>query len=316
MGRLLPNVTTPKAFEAVRRDDAVFRPAIAAISESLGYKEIVPWRFPDGSLPVYAVDDALVVKLYPPFDIAERDTERTALSAIAGRLPIPTPEVQSSGELEGWGYLAMTRLRGQALSTVWSRIPEDARFGLAEELGNALAALHAIDGPPLVPLRKDWSAFLERQNLTAVERQARLGLDESWLKQIRGFLDGVSLGTPPSNSLLHTEIMREHLLVERGPRGWRYTGLLDLEPAMVGAAEYEFASVGLFFSCGESSLLRRVLLAYGYRDRDLNRDLRHRLLAYALLHRYSNLPWWLDRLRPGPEATTLEDLARAWWSSA
>jgi hygromycin-B 7''-O-kinase len=83
---------------------------------------------------------------------------------------------------------------------------------------------------------------------------------------------------------------------------------------MAGAAEYEFASVGLFVTCGEREPLRRLLLAYGYRPTDLGEPLQRRLLAYALLHRYSNLRWYLDRLPPPPGAETLEALARHWWS--
>lgn len=37
-------------------------------------------------------------------------------------------------------------------------------------------------------------------------------------------------------------------------------------------------------------------------------------MAHALLHRYSNLRWYLERL-PVPGATTLEELACAWWSA-
>jgi hygromycin-B 7''-O-kinase len=37
-----------------------------------------------------------------------------------------------------------------------------------------------------------------------------------------------------------------------------------------------------------------------------------RLLAYALLHRYSDLPWWLAQLPP-PPAPTLDALAAHWW---
>ncbi|WP_368396660.1 phosphotransferase [Streptomyces sclerotialus] len=42
--------------------------------------------------------------------------------------------------------------------------------------------------------------------------------------------------SPPRRSLLHTEVMREHFLVD--PDGWRLTGLLDFEPAMIGDRAY------------------------------------------------------------------------------
>ena len=82
---------------------------------------------------------------------------------------------------------------------------------------------------------------------------------------------------------------------------------------MIGAPEYEFASVGLFVACGDARTLRRVLLAYGYAPHALDETLQRRFMAYALLHRYSNLRWYLERL-PAGDATTLEQLASRWWS--
>jgi hygromycin-B 7''-O-kinase len=90
--------------------------------------------------------------------------------------------------------------------------------------------------------------------------------------------------------------MREHLLVTPHPDGWSVSGLLDFEPAMRGAAEYEFAAVGLFVSRGDAGFLRRLFLTYGYDSHQLDDALPRRLLAYALLHRYSDLPWYLEQL--------------------
>lgn len=315
MSPIFPSARNPEEFESVRRDDARLMPGVAAVCEQLGLGGAVVTRFADGSLPVYAVGDSLVLKLYPPYDLAERDTETAVLRAIERRLSIPTPQVQTVGDLGDWGYLAMTRLHGEPLVDAWPRIAESDRLGLGTDLGVTLAELHAVSDPRLESIRIDWPAFLDRQRETAVARQARHGLGPEWLSQIPEYLDGVALGRPTTNRLLHTEIMREHLLVQRGPAGWKLSGLFDVEPAMLGAAEYEFAAVGLFFSCGESRVLRRVLQAYGYQDRQLGPELQRRLMAYALLHRYSNLPWWLERLPPRHGLTTLHALAALWWGT-
>lgn len=140
------------------------------------------------------------------------------------------------------------------------------------------------------------------------------GVDEHWLQQIPEFLDAVELAPATPASLLHTEVMREHLLVTNGPVGWKLSGLFDFEPAMQGAAEYEFGAVGLFFSCGTGSLLRRVLLSYGNRSALLDAALQHRLMAYTLLHRYSNLSWYLERLPPAAGEQTPSALAEKWWA--
>ena len=81
---------------------------------------------------------------------------------------------------------------------------------------------------------------------------------------------------------------------------------------MVGAPDYELASVGIFVAGAEAGVLRAVLEGYGMGPDD---DLAPRIMAYALLHRYSNLRWYLERLPPVPDAKTIEALARGWFAS-
>jgi hypothetical protein len=45
--------------------------------------------------------------------------------------------------------------------------------------------------------------------------------------------------------LLHTEVMRQHLLTAEGPqRAWRLSGLIDFELALRGEREDEFVASG------------------------------------------------------------------------
>jgi hypothetical protein len=49
-------------------------------------------------------------------------------------------------------------------------------------------------------------------------------------------LDGAGLPFRPS-ALLHTGVMRQHLLTAEGPEGtWRPSGLINFEPAMRGCS--------------------------------------------------------------------------------
>ena len=308
-----PAAATPEEFERVRRDEAVLRPGIEAVLDRQGLRGRPIERFPDGSLPVYAIGSSLVLKVYPPFDLVERDRESLVMRALEGRLPVPTPEVQAAGELDGWGYVLMTRLGGELLSSAWFRVPGASRIHIAAELGEALAALHAVGDPGLPSPCGAWDVFLDTQRRSCVERQRARGLGEEWVRQIPALLDSTPLGGASARSLLHTEIMREHLLVEGTRDGFRLSGLFDFEPAMVGAPEYELASVGVFFSAGDPALLRTLLLAYGLGDDELSPDLSRRALAYALLHRYSSLSWYLTRVPPPPGTRTLEGLAEHWY---
>ena len=310
---MFPPVETSADWEAVRLDEDALRAGVRAICVRHGLASEVVARCPGGSMPVYVVGERHALKLFPPRDSAFARVEARALVAVDGRLPFPTPELIASGTLDGWSYVLMSRLHGRLLVEAWTELTEADRDRLAEELGHGVAALHAIDVAPLAELTPDWGAFVGGQRESAVARQRARGLGERWVEQIPGFLDAWAPPVDGPRALLHTELMREHLLVTHGPRAWTLTGLFDFEPAMVGDPEYDFASFGVFVSCGDGRFLRRALRAYGYGEDALDGALPRRLLAHAILHRYSNLRWYLERV-PAAGATSLDALAARWWS--
>lgn len=314
---LWPAASTPEALSAVVRDDDALRPGVDAICAANGLQGQPVTRFAAGSLPVYAIGTERVLKIYPPPWSHEQRREALVLSVLEGRLPIPTPTLVATGELEGWTWCLMVQLHGASLAARWATLAD--RLAVAAAVGRGLAALHAVDDPRLAALDRegiegeDAAEFLDIQRRTAVERQRARGLDPAWLDQIPGFLERNPVPSGPP-VLLHTELMRDHLLVDTVSD--RLTGLFDFEPSMLGPAEYDLSSVGLFVSGGDPAVFRALLLAYGLRPDDLGPALERRILAYALLHRYSNLPWYLRRVPPPAGTATLEDLARAWFGTS
>jgi len=173
----------------------------------------------------------------------------------------------------------------------------------------AVDALHGLDQEPLHGILgpADWPGFLVGQRAAAAERQRKIMLSGRWLSQIEGFLESVPLAPERERVLLHTEVTREHLVVNPGT--WTLSGLLDFETAMTGDRGYEFVVVGLFVSRGDPRLLDRILTAYG-RSFDPRE-----LLAYTLLHVHSNLPECFSEL-PAPPEPTLDSLALTWFGTA
>lgn len=303
MTHALPPAESDEDFDELTDED--LRPGVEALCRDLGADVSGLYRFPTGTLPVYAAGP-LVLKLFPPVYADEYPVEAGVLAAVHGRLPIPTPAVHATGERDGWNYVLMTRLAGTSLETAWSSLDTAARDGLATRLGETLAALHALPPPEIDDWEpEDWDDFVYTQRAMCVARQKGLGLGPEWLGRIEPFLDSVELpdGEPV---LLHTEIVREHLLVS--PDG--ITGLFDFEPAIRGAAEYEFVSVGVSCAAGDARFLGRVLRAYG---QDADEAFRRRMMAWTLLHYYSNMREYLDRL-PQPDEPTLESLADRWYA--
>ena len=295
-------------WDALLADDRALAAGVAAVLARHGLAHETVRRYDSGSLPVYAIGDARVLKLFPPDEAVHAATEARVLAAVQGALPLPTPHLIAADAHEGWPYLLMTQLRGPRLVDAWPSLAAAERDRAADDLGQAIAALHAIDIGPLADLPPRWDGFIAAQRASAVQRQRARRLAPQWLERIDDFLARWMPSPGPKRVLLHTEVMREHLTVERG----RLAGLFDFEPAMVGAPDYEFASVGLFVSCGDTRFLRRTLLGYGFAPAALDDTVACRCMAYALLHRYSHLRWYLERL-PVPGATTLEQLAAHWW---
>ena len=311
----LPPAATEEAFAAICRDEAALRPGIERLCRRLGVDAARLTRYTAGSRPVYRTGD-LVLKLFPPVATWPRwQLEPEVLAAVRGRLPTKTPQVHAAGEHDGWGYVLMSRLPGIPLDAAWDRVPAAGRDRLAGHLGETIAALHQLPRPAIKDWwPADWPGFVARQRAKCVSEQRDLGLPAAWADQIPGFLDAVALRSGPP-VLLHTEVMREHLLVtDRSGGAWELSGLIDFEPAMRGEREYEFVAVGVFVAEGDARFLTRTLTAYGYHHDQLGPDLRRRLLAWGLLHRYSNLSWWMQRL-PKPAQLTLDALADCWFAT-
>ena len=268
-------------------------------------------RFPSGSVPVFAVGDEHVVKLFPPEERSFFNTEKAALTHIAGLLPIPTPRVIAAGERGQWHYIVMTRLPGCSLAEAWPTIEVHDRLRLMREMGAALAALHATATDDLAPLAVDWPRFMDAQRVSCRDRQVARGLAAPWVDAVDDFLARWAPSDDGRRVLLHTEVMREHILVLRRDGAWHIGGLIDFEPAMLGAPEYELAAIGIFLTCAEPGLLGTLLAAYGA---EVDDELPLRTMAYALLHRYSNLRWYLERLPVQGEFGDLESLARGWFA--
>ncbi|MDF4249935.1 aminoglycoside phosphotransferase family protein [Streptomyces sp. WMMB303] len=307
---MLPMVETDEQWDAVIPDEMVMHAGAEDLCARLGLAGAPLVRYAEGSVPVYRVGDAHVLKLFPAVAGQDGIIEARVLEHVDGQLPIPTPQVHASGTYEnGWRYVLMSRLPGEGLAVAWERVPQRDRDRIVDEAGEALAALHALDPEPLTDVLGpgDWGAFVAQQRAGAVAQQRKRNLPEPWLEQIPGFLDSTALSLAPRPALLHTEFMREHLLVARD--GWRLTGLFDFEPAMIGERGYDFVAVGLFVSRGDPRLLGRLVKAYGH-----SFDPRE-LMAYTLLHVYSHLPWYMRELTV-PADERLESLAQAWFGTA
>ncbi len=300
---ILPELTDEASVDAWFEDESAVAEAITHVGRVRGREYR---RFARGSMLVLG-DHEEVVKLFPRNCIRFHATEWAALNTLDRALPVPTPEPREFFQLDGWHGIAMSRLAGQELAELWPKLAPAAKQDLGRQLGEALAVLHRLEAPAGIP-RMDWPAWVATRRKTIVEMQRSRGCPEPWLDQVPGFLEESDLRPGPVG-WLHTEVMREHLLVREVDGHWRLSGLFDLEPSWVGPVDYELVAAGLFVAGGDSRVFRSILEGLG---RAVTPGLSARCLALTLMHRYCHLPWYAQRI-PVPADAPLSDCAGAWF---
>ncbi|MEQ1757730.1 MAG: aminoglycoside 3'-phosphotransferase/choline kinase family protein [Vicinamibacterales bacterium] len=266
--------------------------------------------FTTGSVPVFGAGTNSVIKLFPADEAHHFDAEVAALRCLHGRPSVPTPRLIDAGEYGGWLYVAMTRLTGRSLDDAWNDLDADTRRTLMHAVGVAIRELHAVVPAPREPFALDWGKFISEQALSCRARHQEKGLRSPWLEAIDDFVARWMPLDDGTRVLLHTEIMREHILVDETEGQWRLSGLIDFEPAVLGAPEYEFAAVGIYLTGAEPGLMSEVLRGYGV---DMAAVPPQRLLVHTLLHRYGNLRRYLEFLPVSGRPGDLDTLAGTWF---
>lgn len=272
-------------------------------------------RIEEGSQIVFSSAGHHIVKIFSPDDADFFKTETVFLDRLHGRLPVRTPALVASGHWDAFPYIVMERLPGVMLRRVWDDLSREERRAVIARLGECIRALHALpcEWFDSAPFR--WRPFIEQQRESLVERHRSFGLDEAWIALLPRYMEECRLDPLDESRLvpLHTELMQEHVLVERSGADWILSGLIDFEPSMVGHAEYEFCSAGLFLTRGDKDLFRLFLSSYGFSEKEAAGGLSRRVMAFLLLHRYGNLHRFLGLLPGRARFTTLHELEQHWY---
>ena len=87
-----------EAFGAWRADPSRCLPAAMDIARSHGLPDADPHLFSTGTNLVVALNDRLILKLFPPMLRGQYLSERISLSQLLGHLSVPIPEIVLDGE--------------------------------------------------------------------------------------------------------------------------------------------------------------------------------------------------------------------------
>jgi hygromycin-B 7''-O-kinase len=311
----LPGLNTIEAFRAWRADAARCLPAALDIARSHGLPHGDAQLFPTGTNLVVALDDRLVLKLFPPLLRRQFIAERAALTQLRRRLSVPIPEIVLDGEREQWPYLVITRLHGVLGAQAWPALPEDEKERVLRQIGETIAEVQRVPAGSLSGLEPRWDQFMTRQIEGCRARHQRLGLPRKFLDGLDDLLRDAAMLIPMTAPpvILTGEFIPENLLLSREGAGWRLSGLIDFGDVFTGWREYDLLGPSAFMTAGMPRRVRSLLRGFGYSQSDIDPALTRRLMALLMLHNASDpirhicIEDWQQK------AGSLGDLERLLW---
>jgi hygromycin-B 7''-O-kinase len=286
----LPAVQDIAAFQAWRADTSQCLAAALDIARSHGLPHADPHLFSTGTNLVVALDDGLILKLFPPLLRSQFVSERLSLSLLHGRLGVPIPEIVLEGERDQWPYLVITRLSGILGTQAWPALPEDQKERVLAQIGATIAEVQRVPVGELSRIEPRWDQFMSQQIRGCRARHQRLGLPQKYLDGLDDILRDaaalIPLDAPPV--ILTGEYIPENFLLSRESAGWRLSGLIDFGDVMTGWGEYDLLGPSAFMTAGLPRRVRSLFEGFGYSIADINPTLKRRLMALLLLHRFSD----------------------------
>jgi hygromycin-B 7''-O-kinase len=181
-------------------------------------------------------------------------------------------------------------LPGVLGSEAWPTLSESEKERVLVEIGQVIAEVQRVPLGDLANIEPRWDRFLSAQIAGCRARHERLGLPRKFLDGLDELLRDaerlIPLDRPPV--ILTGEYIPENFLLGRDSAGWRVSGLIDFGDVMSGWCEYDLLGPSGFMTAGMPRRVRSLFEGYGYSSADINPDLKRRLMALTLLHRFSD----------------------------
>jgi hygromycin-B 7''-O-kinase len=310
-----PNATSIQAFHTWRADASQWLPVAIDIARSHSLLCADPHVFPMGTNLVVALDQRLVLKIFPPMLQHQFESERAALVRLHGQLSISVPQIVFAGERSGWPYLVMTRMNGVNGQVAWASLHEDQRESLLAQIGETIAQVQQVPLGDLSQLQPQWEQFISKQIEGCRARHEGLGLPQKYLDGLNHFLRDAATLIPVNLApvILTGEYNLENIFFEEYSGRWRLAALIDFGDVMTGWGEYDLLGPSTFAAGGRPGRVRSLLRGFGYSKASADPALPRRLMTLLLLHRFSNLAGQI-RIQGWQEKTAdLFELERLLW---
>lgn len=291
---LLPPVRDWAEWGPIFTDAALWRPAVERVWALASWGEEPPRQieagFP-GTCAVFVVDEAAVVKFFPPMVAGDFGKERGVYRLLADRVA-EMPRLLADGvwrDRQSWPYLVTSFVPGQAWREVRDEVPGEARLAIGRALGGLLRRVHdtrPIPGYGWSPVDSWRRLVITQVEAASPALRAHTALPEATILAAERLLRGTNwFAVAPRPRLLHGDLTEDHVLVGHRDGQWRMTGLLDWADAEWGDPPYDWVALYFGFCGSDPALFRAVLSGYDPAGAGRTPD-RLRLLAFTLLHRF------------------------------
>jgi len=296
---MLPARPTLDEWRALRRDTAAQRGAVEAVAarHGLALSELAP--FPRGTHLAWGTERS-VVKIFVPLWPDDARVETRLLDHLTGR-GLPTPQLAAQGEIGGWPYVVMSRVRGERIGDVWTTLAATERARLAREVGALMARLAELPTTGLDDLRTTQEALLAERRPRLLADQRERGAGEALLADVDAFARALPPLADAPSVLLHADLTDDHVLVTDGA----ITGLIDFADAFVGPWTYELAAPACFLTRGDDAARDALLAGRGVEP---GAEVARAVRAWAVLHRYAHVAIMMERAGHATLATWLHDV--------
>lgn len=256
------------------------------------------------------LNEAYVLKISPPGWKEDISREAKALSLVGNLLPVTTPEILVTGEVEAWGYLIQRKLDGQNLHELWSGLSQTERVKIASQHGEILDALHNLGAgnQDWSGLEFDWVKLYASQREVCQNEMAAAGVPTALVDDAELFLDRTAplLAEQGDAVLLHGDLTHLNFLVAEDGDGWRICGLIDWGDVKIGPRGHEYISPGVHMYLGDRPVIEAFYQACSRIDPE-------ELMARALLYYTGGFADYLKKLSGGIECQSWRDVAERLW---
>jgi len=184
-------------------------------------------------------------------------------------------------------WVIQDAIHGTPLSAVDKDLDRPAREAIWSQLGAFVKRLNAVTGawfgPPAWGERHDtWSGLLRADATSLLDDADRFGYDPAPFARLSSAIQDFEplLSQVPRPALIHSDLARGHIFVERAATGWTLTGVIDLEFARYADPRSEHLIVG--FAYGNSPPEMESSFRAGFGDIPVDPRLRQLYVALDL----------------------------------